>query len=365
MICKRCHAEMPQNALYCPFCGRGILTTPKAKKRPNGAGTAFKRNNTWTAQVTKYIYTDSNGRKTRKYLTKGGFSTKGEALAYLETLRAGESKTVPTLLELYSVYETNELTKLSKDKQTAYKKARERLEPIIGRKIDSLTTSDLQAAVNSKASTYYTARDMKILLSHLYKRAAVDQFVNANLAQYIVLPTLEEKEATPFTEAEVKTMWAAFANGDTFIGYLLLMIYSGMMPAELFACKKSMINYDKCEIVGCGKKTKTRKTGVIAYADCVSPVLQELCALYDGEKLFPKHETAFYDMYHEATKRIGIRDLPPYSCRHTTGTEAAKLGLNASTIQKIMRHAKITTSQRYIHLGDNEVHNGLNAMTNG
>lgn len=362
MTCSRCHSEMPLNARYCPFCGRVVSYTPNSRKRPNGAGTAFKRKNTWTAQVTKYIYTDDSGKRKRKYQTKGGFKTKKEALAYLETLREAETRAVPTLLELYSVYSKNDLPKLSKDKQTAYKKARERLEPIIGRKIDSLTTSDLQTVVNLQTSTFYTARDMKVLLSHLYKRAAADQFVNSNLAQYIVLPALEEKEATAFTQEEVNKMWTAYADGDTFIGYMLLMIYSGMMPSELFDCKKSMIDFDRCEIFGCGRKT--RKGTTIVFAETVKPVVETLYNTSKTDMLCPIYKTEWYDAYHEATKRIGIRDLPPYSCRHTTGTEAAKLGLNASTIQRIMRHEKITTSQRYIHLGDSEVHNGLNSMTN-
>ena len=124
-----------------------------------------------------------------------------------------------------------------------------------------------------------------------------------------------------------------------------------------------MIDFDRCEIYGCGKKTKTRKSNAIVFADSVKPVLQELCALYDSNLLYPRDEKYFYEAYHETTKRIGIRDLPPYSCRHTTGTEAAKQNLNASTIQKIMRHAKITTSQRYIHLGADEAHSGLNSIT--
>lgn len=74
-------------------------------------------------------------------------------------------------------------------------------------------------------------------------------------------------------------------------------------------------------------------------------------------------KTEFYKEYHEAVKRIGVRDLPPYSCRHTTGTEAAKQNLNAQAIQKIMRHGKITTSQRYIHLGAEEAHDGINKIS--
>ena len=364
MICKKCNVEAPENALYCPYCGKPLNRTPKPKKRGNGQGTVFKRGDTWTAQVTAYSYLDSNGNHRRKYKTKGGFRTKREAVAYIETLRGKEVRKTPSLLDLYLVWLQCELPKLSKDKQTAYKKARERLEPIIGRKIDTLTTSDLQAVINENATSYYTARDMKTLLSHLYKKACADQFVPSNLSQYIVLPSLEEKEPDPFSEEEVDKMWGAFADGDTFVGYLLLMIYSGMVPGELLACEKPMIDFERCEIFGCGKKTKVRKATPIVFADVVKPVLEELCALYDSPKLYPRHETDWYREYHRATQRIGIRDLPPYSCRHTTGTEAAKKNLNASTIQKIMRHAKISTSQRYIHLGEDSVHDGLNSMTN-
>lgn len=362
MPCRKCGAETPQGALYCPFCGKPINYAPTPKKRGNGQGTAYKRGSTWTAQITQYTYIDENGKLRQKLKRKGGFRTKKEAIAYIETLRSAETRKVPTLLDLYTVWEKTDLPKLSKDKQSAYKKARERIEPIIGRRIDKLTTMDLQNLVNGQATSHYTARDMKSLLSHLYKRACADQFVPSNLSKYIVLPELAEQEPTPFSKDEVKTMWTAYANGDLFVGYLLLMIYSGMMPGELFACRKSMIDFDRCEIYGCGKKTKTRKDNPIVFADAVKPVLETLCALYDGDKLYPKHETEWYDAYHETAKRIGVRDLPPYSCRHTTGTEAAKKNLNASTIQKIMRHAKITTSQRYIHLGTDEAHSGINAI---
>lgn len=367
MICRKCHQEAV-DAPYCCLCGTKQEVAQRAsKKRGNGTGTAYKRGRTWTAQVTLYCNTMKDGvneKRVRRYKTKGGFATKRDALAYIPTLlNSGEHKT-PKLIDLWIRYEENSLPKLSASKQSAYNMARKRLDAIMGREIDKLTTAELQSTVNAAANSYYTARDMKLVLSHLYQLAMADQFVPANLSEHIILPELEEKEAVPFTPKEVDTMWEAFADGDTFVGYLLLMIYSGMMPGELFACEKDMIDFDRCEIWGCGKKTKKRKKEVpIVFAECVKPVLIELCETYEGDKIQPLSKNDWYDRYHEVVKKIGVRDLPPYSCRHTTGTEAARKNLNASTIQKIMRHAKISTSQRYIHLGAEEAHAGINTIT--
>lgn len=366
MICIKCGADVP-DAPYCCQCGWKQSNNPeKRTKRGNGQGHVWKRGRVWYAQVTLYSEAKiEDGKKVyrQKRRSKGGFKTKKEALDYLQTLSGPSGRRAPTLLELYNAWEENDLPKLSESKQSGYKKARKRLDDIMGRRIDSLTTAELQELVNREASSYYTARDMKTLLSHLYKKALPDQFVQSNLSQYIVLPSLEEKEAEAFTEEEVKKMWEAFASGETFIGYLLLMIYSGMMPGELFACHKDMIDFDRCEIWGCGKKTKKRKKETpIVFPEFIRPVLAELCEWKGGDMLQPQYETEWYDTYHEEVKRIGVRDLPPYSCRHTTGTEAARLNLSAPVIQNIMRHSKITTTQKYIHLGAEDAHRGVNQL---
>lgn len=328
-------------------------------KRPNGSGTVFKRKNSWYAQTTLYSYVTEDGKFRRKYKTKGWFRTKREALSYLSCLKESEVRKVPTLLDLYSVYEKVEIPKLSKGRRMAMRKARERIEPIIGRKIDSLTTSDLQTIVNETTTSYYTACDVKTLLHQLYDKACADQFVPSNLARYIVTPPKLQEEPRPFNAEEVDKIWKAYSDGDEFAGYLLIMIYSGMMPGELLACKSEMVDLEKCEIYGCGKKTKFRKKSVIVFADIVRPVMERFC---EKEKIYEKPRDKFYLEYHLFTNRIGIRDLPPYACRHTTGTEAARKNLNASTIQKIMRHTQITTSQRYIHMGEEDAHSGLNKI---
>ena len=254
MICRRCKKEVPTGK-YCILCGADQEKQQAKKRRGNGTGTVFKRGNYWYAQATKYAFVeqpDGSLRKTRRRVSKGGFPTKKEAVNYLPTLTINTERKAPKVIDLWTQYEANKLPKLSKTKQDAYKIARNRLDSIMNLQITDLTTADLQRVVNDNSKSHYTARDMKILLSHLYKIAMADQYVSSNLSEHIELPELIEKEATAFTETEVDTMWKAFADGDLFTGYLLLMIYSGMMPGELFACKKDMIDFDRCEIWGCG-----------------------------------------------------------------------------------------------------------------
>lgn len=367
MICVKCKREV-EDGPFCSQCGTKQERAPRrGTRRSNGTGTAYKRGRTWVGQASGVSYTeklaDGSVRIVRKRPKKYGFKSKTDALVWANSYSEPDPPTSPTLAELWNGYSTSEMLKLSKDKIIAYKKARERLEPIIGRRIETLRIGDLQRVVDEKAPSHYTARDMRTVISKLYQRAMAERRATVNLSQFIVLPDLDEAEAEPFTQDEVAKMWAAYNAGDVFIGYLLLLIYTGMMPAELRACKKSMIDREKHEIWGCGKKTAKRKKEIpIVYPDFMQPVLDTLCTYSASEMLLdlPKHR--LYNEYHKATQRLGIRDLPPYSCRHTYGTEAVKGKNSPEVVRQMLRHASITTQQRYTHLSPEGAHEAANAL---
>lgn len=366
MICVKCGREV-ENGPFCSQCGARQERKHSASKRPNGTGNAYKRGKTWTGRAAGYSYTqqvkDGVTRTIRRRPTKGGFKTKAEALTWANTYNQATSATSPTLLELWQGYSTSELKKLSKDKISAYNKARERLEPIIARKIETLSIADLQNVVDANSFSYYTARDMKTVLSKLYQRAMAERKAQVNLSQFLVLPELEEKEAVPFSELEVAKMWKAYEAGNVFVGYILLLCYTGMMPAELKACKKEMIDRDKCEIWGCGRKTAKRKKELpIVFPDFIAPVLDVLCAYSGSEMLLDMGHNQFYDEYHKTLKALGVRDLPPYSCRHTYGTEAVKGSNSPEVVRQMLRHATIYMQQRYTHLSSDAAHEAANAL---
>ena len=359
MICRKCKQEVPDGA-YCIMCGTKQEITRGKKRRGNGQGYARKRGNTWQAELGIY----KNG--TRITLTKGGFKTKKEALEYVPQLAKKRKKDAPTLRDLYEPWAESAMLELSQSKQGAYKIAWARLKQIADIEIAELTIADLQAVIDREAPTHYTARDVKNLLSHLYKRACAQGDVPSNLAQYIIVPKLEEKERQPFNREEINSIWAAYASGDMYACYVLVMIYSGMMPGELLKLEKGMIHWDDREIVGCGIKTKERKTKPILIADAIVPVLETLCDAAEGDKLVTMNRDAFYDAFRDAMTRWGCRKLTPYSCRHTTGTElASDATIPPSIIQRVMRHTKFTTTQRYIHPDSGAARDAVNKIDNG
>ena len=139
--------------------------------------------------------------------------------------------------------------------------------------------------------------------------------VNTSLAGFIVLPELKEGSPNPFDEADLNALWKDYGAGQKFTAYILLMIYSGMMPGELFKAEKGMIDWERQQITGCGLKTKKRKQTPIVVADFILPVLRDIYESADTELLLKIDENKFYKEFHETLARCEIVDRTPYACR--------------------------------------------------
>lgn len=375
MICSKCKKDVP-DGLFCSQCGARQGPPPKkATRRANGLGCARKVGRTWTgiAAGTSYseIQPDGSVKLIRKRPEKRGFRTKAEALKWAASMTPDEAQPAPKLADLWAAYFAGDYKKLSHDRQIAAKKAHDRLAPLMGRRIDTLTVLDLQTCVDDAAPSHYTARDMRTVLSKLYQIAMAQQQVKVNLSQFLTLPELEEHEAEPFAPDEVTRMWTAWREGSIFIGYVLLMIYTGMMPSELLACRKDQIDLDACEIFGCGKKTKRRKEVSIIFPDFLRPVLEILMeqtsdfSRSDNDKLLPISKDRFYRRYYAELRALDVRELPPYSCRHTFGTEAVKGQNSPEIVRQMLRHSTILTQQRYTHITQEAAREAINRLKHG
>lgn len=356
MNCPRCSRELPDDAVLCCYCGRTIVRKPLSKvhQRPNGSGTVFQRRGqkTWTAQYTvpSGWYIDDNGKRHRKYKTKGGFEKKTDALAFIESLRKeGEKKPAPPLSEYWKQYSTGALQKLGKDKITAYNIAWKRMASLAHRRIDTISVKEMQECVDSQTSTFYPAKDMRQLFKALFKIAAAEKYVDKDLPGFITLPDLEETEQNPFTVDEQKALWKSYESGNRDAAIPLCMIYTGMMTGEMMKLEGSMIHWDENQIVGVSLKTKVRRKSPVYFPDDIKPVLMDLTEGKPG-RVFTKHKTQIYKRYYNALEIAGVRKLVPYSCRHTTATRLAiDKTIAPQTIKLVMRWSTTKMLDRYAH----------------
>lgn len=370
MLCRKCGGSIPDGSAFCCWCGVSQTLAQKrhsSKRRGNGQGSAYKRGKYWQCEAV--IGFKPDGSRDRRY--KSGFKTKKEALDYLPILISGTpepKKSIYTVEHYYESLKKTDLVKLSKSKQTAYRIAWNKMESIKRLPVSSLTIVLLRDLIADEAPTFYPARDMKSLLSKILTLAIADQRLNVNMADYITLPKLDEPEREAWNDEELKAIWSAFEQGDVVAAYLLLMIYTGMMPGELDICTRKMIRLDERKIVGAGIKTEIRKKEApIVIADFLVPVIEQILTYTADEedlRILYTDRWSFYDAYHAFTASHGIRDLPMYSCRHTTATAlAVGTDVAPSIIQKIMRHAKFTTTQRYIHPDSSDAIAGVNKLS--
>ena len=356
MICTKCKSEVAQGAIYCHNCGKKLITTQKSrtKSRGNGTGTAFKRGSTWTAQVVvgwKIIADDKPLSAITK--SKGGFKTRDAALQYCPILKNGPQKPelAPTLEHYWETYKDGAYTSLSASKQQAYRTAWKKLGSIKDTRMDQLTVSGLQKLVTEKCTSYYTTRDVRTLLINLFRIAAAEGYANKDIPTFIQLPSLEEKEQTPFSETEQAALWKQYESGDLRAAVPLLMIYTGMMPGEAMQLRVDQIDIPGRRIHGAGMKTKVRKQTDIVLADQIVPLVQDLIDhAQPSGYIWKRVEDEWYANYHAVLKDAGCRDLPPYSCRHTTATAlAVTKNVAPQTVTKIMRWSSAKMLDRYAH----------------
>ena len=364
MLCTKCKTDLRPGAVFCDRCGKKILSQKKSrvKSRGNGTGTAFKRGSTWTAQVVvKYEdlppFDENNPENAlpRKKITrsKGGFKTRDEALRYCQILKNGPQKPAlaPMLSEYWETFKNGQYEALSVSKKQAYRTAWKKLDAIKNTRIDQLTVADLQDLVAKKCSSYYTARDVRTLLTALFRIAAAEGYANKDLPGFIQLPQLEETEQTPFSEVEQKALWKQYESGDLRAAVPLLMIYTGMMPGEAQRLRVDQIDIEGRRIHGAGMKTKVRKNTDIVLADDIVPLVQDLIDhAQPSGYIWKRNEDLWYSEYHAALKAAGVRDLPPYSCRHTTATALAiSENIAPQTVKKVMRWSTARMLDRYAH----------------
>ena len=367
MNCGKCHKDIPDDSVYCCYCGNKQIREKTTAKRANGLGSVYydEKRKAWIAQiVTGRHYTSD--LKLRFSYRRISYKTRTEALKAVTDIDAEKNEHPALTLSYYfATYESGKMAALSHDKQKAHRIAYNRLKSLWGTPVKDLTITDLQRLINASCDSYYPAKDIRVLLNTIYKLAAADdREINPVLPSLIQLPKLEEEQIEPFTEEEQIMLWLSYESGNMDAAIPLIMIYTGMMTGEMRSLNKNMIHLEDHEITGAGLKTDERKKKSVLLPDDIVPVLEDVIAKAETDVLYPISRERFYRRYYKALKTAGItRKLSPYACRHTTATVlAVHENIAPQTLQRVMRWKSTKMMDRYVTPSDQDARTAVNRI---
>ena len=349
MKCGTCGKTMKAKDHFCSHCGaentQFATRKQNVKRRGNGQGSVYVRpDGKAAAVVTLGYYVDEHGVLKRKTKTKL-FATKTEANNFLPSLAAMAEKPADlSIFDLHEIYiKTKEYTSLSSSQSKKLDYAWTHLKDIYNRGITTLSVDDLQTVIDRETNTYYPARDIKVLLSHLYRIAIRKEIIAVNKSEYIDLPDTPVPKLQSWTQDEVACFWEDYKI-NAFTGYILIMCYAGLRYGELATIELDKIFLDESYMIG-GIKTRAGINREIPLSDKIRPVVEHLM-IGRRKKLLEMNEDNFYEAYWEVIHRLGVHEYPPQTCRHFYFSSLTAAGVQGGIIAKVGGHSSYSTTMR-------------------
>ena len=325
MICPKCSGTVPDGSTYCNHCGKKLVkieSKPRTRQRGNGLGMAFKRGKTWTARVTAgWEYVD--GKKIRKYRTKGGFPSKTAAENYCAILKAGpeKPKSTETFQQIYERWKDDYTGRIADSTMATYKAAWKYFKSLYIIPIVDLTVAQLQECINQCDKGRSTLNDMRTVCSLVFRYAIQNNILEKNPATYLYVNAKKKGTRPAFSADELEKIRQAVGT-IPYADYVYFMCYTGFRPNEMLSLKKDA--YDKAHkaLVG-GFKTEAGRNRIVPISAKIEPILSERIAS-ESEYIFPRSDgTLMTDehfrkyCFNPLMDQLGIEGKVPYSCRHT------------------------------------------------
>lgn len=152
-----------------------------------------------------------------------------------------------TFAEVYEKWSSKKFNEISSSNVNGYKAAYKLCKSIHNVKFVDLKLLHLQAIVDASNKNYPTLKKLKVLFNQLFEYAIVNEIIprDRNYVEYLNIgnPAKSTKHYR-FTDSEIDAPWK-WSNGNEYVQVILMLIYSGVRPGELFNLKCSNVNLEE------------------------------------------------------------------------------------------------------------------------
>lgn len=183
-------------------------------------------------------------------------------------------------------------------------------------------------------------------------------YIRENPLWDIERPRINPPFPTVLTEEEIKSLIGLPDNSEIGIrdrAILEVLYATGLRVSELVNLKKADVNLDAGFIVTMGKRSKERLIplnrhsidALKEYLDKVSPKGKYLFPNKRGEKL---SRQAVWKVIKRYARMLSTQKISPHTIRHTFATHLLQGGADLRSVQVLLGHEDISTTQIYTHI---------------
>lgn len=350
MVCIKCQKAIPEDGLYCPYCGKKQQAQKrKKKKRVNGSGSVCRkpgnRSKPWEAQ------------KAGVYI--GAYATKYEAeqaLLRLADLPISETLNL-TFEQVYQKWFPEHSRTITAKGAEGYATAYKHCQSLYPRIFRKLRTSDFQGIImemEEKGLSNASCAKVLQLFGQLSAWAIREEICHTDYSRFVQLTPQQKTEKRVFSAGQIAALQSSALPAAKIA---LLLIATGCRPNELFSVPLSncfgsyFISGSKTE-AGRNRIIPVSALGLPAYQSLLASATQNGCAklidAYAGNHTYSNFAKRDWK---ELMTSLGIEGMTPYNCRHTFATLAVKSGVKPEILQRILGHSDYnTTATIYTHL---------------
>lgn len=229
-----------------------IFNMGKPLKLPNGFGGVSKlpgrRRKPWRARKTAG-WSDENGNFRQVYINLGCYATRNEAIQALAMYNANPYDLHPdiTFAQVYDKWSERKFEEISQSNINGYQAAYKLCSQIYDTPFSTIKLSHLQSVVDASKKNYPTLKKLKVLFNQLFDYAVQNEIIgkDKHIVEFLKIGTPEKStKHYRFTDEEINVIWRWSENNE-YIQLILMLIYSGVRPGELFNLKKSNVNLEE------------------------------------------------------------------------------------------------------------------------
>lgn len=361
MTCERCGREIPEAALFCPWCGkRQSGNAPQAqrkkRRRPKGSGTVYKMSGKRNSKP--YIAVTSNRE------TLGTYSTAGEAV---QALDAYNNQNVPlsrmkyTFSDVYKKWSDAHYKEVGEKGRKSYELAYKKAKCLWNVPIRNMVTEDYQTVIDDLVALGMSrsmCEKQRQLFSQICKWSMANGIISHNFAEELKLPAGPGKKTRVLTKEEISRIWEISNDKEDDMCQIarisIVLYYTGMRINELLSMRRDDVHLDKGYLIG-GEKTDAGKERMIPILEPIRIILADwMLDSIGSDLLLPaarggkqRSESATEKAFKRLMQRCGIEGAVPHTMRHTAATRLVQGKAAPTAVQAILGHADFSTTANY------------------